>query len=129
MQKHFILPWWVLLFISCWQIKHQWRLLWKILFANLCCYFFFFTLFGSWIFALIFFLIVFINSLAEVELPYVETEITTPSSPFALSLAKHLKAVGAKIYGAFWCSHCLEQKQVLPSLFCKSGVLEVGRYC
>ncbi|KAJ0097406.1 hypothetical protein Patl1_29195 [Pistacia atlantica] len=52
------------------------------------------------------------SSLAEVDLPYVETEITTPSSPFALSLAKHLKAIGAKIYGAFWCSHCLEQKQM-----------------
>ncbi|KAM7516077.1 hypothetical protein LguiA_005660 [Lonicera macranthoides] len=39
-------------------------------------------------------------------------EITTPSSPFALSLAKHLRSIGAKMYGAFWCSHCLEQKQM-----------------
>ncbi|GJN30193.1 hypothetical protein PR202_gb18482 [Eleusine coracana subsp. coracana] len=43
--------------------------------------------------------------------PY-ETEITTESSPFAISLAKHLHSIGAKMYGAFWCSHCNEQKQM-----------------
>lgn len=43
--------------------------------------------------------------------PY-ETEITTESSPFAIALAKHLHSIGAKMYGAFWCSHCNEQKQV-----------------
>jgi hypothetical protein len=43
--------------------------------------------------------------------PY-ETEITTESSPFAISLARHLHSIGAKMYGAFWCSHCNEQKQV-----------------
>eukprot|EP00257_Ricinus_communis_P027754 XP_025015168.1 thiol-disulfide oxidoreductase LTO1 isoform X3 [Ricinus communis] len=52
------------------------------------------------------------SSLAEVDLPYVTYEITATSSPFALSLARHLKSIGAKIYGAFWCSHCLEQKQM-----------------
>ncbi|XP_050230504.1 thiol-disulfide oxidoreductase LTO1 isoform X2 [Mercurialis annua] len=52
------------------------------------------------------------SSLAEIDLPYVTYEITTPSSPFALSLAKHLHSIGAKMYGAFWCSHCLEQKQM-----------------
>ncbi|KAF6135619.1 hypothetical protein GIB67_028190 [Kingdonia uniflora] len=51
-------------------------------------------------------------SLADINLPYYGTEITTQSSPLALSLAKHLHAVGAKMYGAFWCSHCLEQKQM-----------------
>ncbi|KAH7518962.1 hypothetical protein FEM48_Zijuj09G0227100 [Ziziphus jujuba var. spinosa] len=50
--------------------------------------------------------------LAEIELPYFTTEITSPSSPFALSLTKHLQSIGAKMYGAFWCSHYLEQKQV-----------------
>lgn len=55
---------------------------------------------------------VYINSLAEIDLPYFTTEITTTSSPFAVSLAKHLNSIGAKMYGAFWCSHCLEQKQV-----------------
>ncbi|KAH9710734.1 Thiol-disulfide oxidoreductase LTO1 [Citrus sinensis] len=55
------------------------------------------------------------SSLAEANLPFFETEITTSSSPFALSLAKHLHAIGAKMYGAFWCSHCLEQKQMFGS--------------
>ncbi|XP_010531129.1 PREDICTED: thiol-disulfide oxidoreductase LTO1 [Tarenaya hassleriana] len=48
----------------------------------------------------------------NIELPYFSTEITAPSSPFALALAKHLNSIGAKMYGAFWCSHCLEQKQM-----------------
>lgn len=52
------------------------------------------------------------SSLAEVELPYYSPEITAPSSPFALSLARHLHSIGAKMYGAFWCSHCLEQKEM-----------------
>ncbi|KAI9109618.1 hypothetical protein K1719_019248 [Acacia pycnantha] len=52
------------------------------------------------------------SSLADVELPYYSPEITAPSSPFALSLAKHLHSIGAKMYGAFWCSHCLEQKEM-----------------
>lgn len=43
--------------------------------------------------------------------PY-ETEITTESTPFAISLARHLHSIGAKMYGAFWCSHCNEQKQM-----------------
>ena len=32
------------------------------------------------------------------------------STPQAADLAKKLKAAGAKMYGAFWCSHCQEQK-------------------
>ncbi|KAF7829017.1 thiol-disulfide oxidoreductase LTO1 [Senna tora] len=52
------------------------------------------------------------SSMAVIELPYYGTEITTPSSPFALSLARHLHSIGAKMYGAFWCSHCLEQKEM-----------------
>ncbi|PIN17232.1 hypothetical protein CDL12_10111 [Handroanthus impetiginosus] len=52
------------------------------------------------------------SSLAETEMPYVETEITKESSPLALSLARHLRSIGAKLYGAFWCSHCVDQKQM-----------------
>ncbi|CAN0918948.1 Thiol-disulfide oxidoreductase LTO1, partial [Linum grandiflorum] len=48
----------------------------------------------------------------EINLEYVPTEITTPSTPFTISLAKHLRSIGAKMYGAFWCSHCIEQKQM-----------------
>lgn len=52
------------------------------------------------------------SSMAEMELQPFTTEITTQSSPVALSLAKHLHSIGAKIYGAFWCSHCVEQKEM-----------------
>lgn len=58
----------------------------------------------------------------ETEIPYFETEITRESSPLAIALAKHLHSIGAKLYGAFWCSHCLDQKEVpsfllhLPSI-------------
>ncbi|KAJ9540894.1 hypothetical protein OSB04_027400 [Centaurea solstitialis] len=48
-------------------------------------------------------------------LPYTPTEIKAPSSPLALKLAAHLRSIGAKMYGAFWCSHCLEQKQMFGS--------------
>lgn len=39
--------------------------------------------------------------------------ITTHSSPSALALGKELKNLNAKMYGAFWCSHCFNQKQEL----------------
>ncbi|XP_024931313.1 thiol-disulfide oxidoreductase LTO1, partial [Ziziphus jujuba] len=55
------------------------------------------------------------SSLAKIELPYFTIEITSPSSPFTLSLAKRLQSIGAKTYGAFWCSHYLEQKQMFGS--------------
>jgi len=38
--------------------------------------------------------------------------VTTASSAAGLALAKHLKSVGAKMYGAYWCPHCHEQLQV-----------------
>uniref|UniRef100_A0A7N0TUW3 Vitamin K epoxide reductase domain-containing protein n=1 Tax=Kalanchoe fedtschenkoi TaxID=63787 RepID=A0A7N0TUW3_KALFE len=52
------------------------------------------------------------KSMAKIEMKPFTTEITTESSPFALALAKHLHSIGAKMYGAFWCSHCVEQKQM-----------------
>ena len=36
--------------------------------------------------------------------------IRNPSSAQAVTLARKLKDAGAKMYGAFWCSHCQEQK-------------------
>ena len=39
-----------------------------------------------------------------------EPAITSESSPQAVQLAKKLAAAGAKMYGAFWCSHCYDQK-------------------
>lgn len=38
--------------------------------------------------------------------------ITTSSGAAELALAAHLKQVGAKMYGAFWCPHCHDQKQL-----------------
>ncbi|KAL1536879.1 thiol-disulfide oxidoreductase LTO1-like [Salvia divinorum] len=52
------------------------------------------------------------SSFALTELPYVEKEITNESSPLAISLAKHLHSTGARLYGAFWCSHCVHQKEI-----------------
>ena len=40
-------------------------------------------------------------------------EINTTSGAAELALAKHLTAIGVKMYGAFWCPHCYEQKQLL----------------
>ncbi|KAL7497593.1 hypothetical protein ACHAWT_005896 [Skeletonema menzelii] len=39
--------------------------------------------------------------------------ITTTSSKAALALAADLKSLDARMFGAFWCSHCYDQKQVL----------------
>ncbi|GLI59163.1 hypothetical protein VaNZ11_000990 [Volvox africanus] len=45
------------------------------------------------------------------SLPYKAPEVATKSSNRAIDLAHRLNAVGARMYGAFWCSHCLEQKE------------------
>lgn len=39
--------------------------------------------------------------------------ITTKSSQKALALASDLSNLNSKMYGAFWCSHCYDQKQSL----------------
>ncbi|MBE9117759.1 vitamin K epoxide reductase family protein [Lusitaniella coriacea LEGE 07157] len=39
-------------------------------------------------------------------------EITTNSGAAEIALAEHLSETGAKKYGAFWCPHCHEQKQL-----------------
>lgn len=49
---------------------------------------------------------------ADIDLPPVEPQVTTSSNTVNVSLAKHLHSIGAKMYGAFWCSHCFEQKQM-----------------
>lgn len=36
--------------------------------------------------------------------------VESASSPRALAVVKRLKEAGAKFYGAFWCSHCQDQK-------------------
>ncbi|NJK99825.1 MAG: vitamin K epoxide reductase family protein [Spirulinaceae cyanobacterium SM2_1_0] len=49
-------------------------------------------------------------------------EITTESGPAEIALAAHLTEAGAKKYGAFWCPHCYDQKQ----LFGKEAFSEVN---
>lgn len=39
-------------------------------------------------------------------------KITTQSEADEIALAKHITAIGGKMYGAFWCPHCFEQKQL-----------------
>ncbi|KAK8945478.1 hypothetical protein KSP40_PGU013240 [Platanthera guangdongensis] len=49
---------------------------------------------------------------SDITLEPYETEIIQQSTPWMIALAKHLHSIGAKMYGAFWCSHCMEQKQM-----------------
>ncbi|OIP71408.1 MAG: Vitamin K epoxide reductase [Oscillatoriales cyanobacterium CG2_30_44_21] len=39
-------------------------------------------------------------------------KLAAQSNSFAGRLAQHLTATNAKMYGAYWCSHCAEQKQI-----------------
>ena len=39
-------------------------------------------------------------------------EVTSTSGPAEIALAEHLSEIDAKMYGAFWCPHCWEQKQL-----------------
>jgi uncharacterized membrane protein len=48
--------------------------------------------------------------------------------PAAKALAIHLTSVGARMYGAYWCPHCIEQKEIfgaaarrLPYIECATG--------
>lgn len=45
--------------------------------------------------------------------PGVPPKIRAHSSARALDIAKRLAARGGKFYGAFWCSHCANQKEML----------------
>jgi uncharacterized membrane protein len=38
--------------------------------------------------------------------------VTTTSGAAEISLARHLTSIGAKMYGAYWCPHCHDQKQL-----------------
>lgn len=39
-------------------------------------------------------------------------KITSVSGPSEIALAEHLTSIGAKEYGAYWCPHCFDQKQL-----------------
>jgi uncharacterized membrane protein/glutaredoxin len=38
--------------------------------------------------------------------------VTTLATPSTIALADHLTKIGAKMYGAYWCPHCHEQKEL-----------------
>lgn len=38
--------------------------------------------------------------------------VTTTSGPAELALVRHLREIGAKEYGAYWCPHCHDQKML-----------------
>ncbi|MEO0455671.1 MAG: vitamin K epoxide reductase family protein [Cyanobacteria bacterium P01_A01_bin.114] len=38
--------------------------------------------------------------------------VTNPSGEAELALARHLTQIDAKMYGAYWCPHCHDQKQL-----------------
>eukprot|EP00540_Astrosyne_radiata_P022049 CAMPEP_0116846868 /NCGR_PEP_ID=MMETSP0418-20121206/14101_1 /TAXON_ID=1158023 /ORGANISM="Astrosyne radiata, Strain 13vi08-1A" /LENGTH=131 /DNA_ID=CAMNT_0004478217 /DNA_START=16 /DNA_END=411 /DNA_ORIENTATION=+ len=42
---------------------------------------------------------------------YTPPPITTKSSKRALELSRRLNALDAHMYGAYWCTHCFDQKQ------------------
>jgi thiol-disulfide isomerase/thioredoxin len=44
--------------------------------------------------------------------PQIGWEITATSGKAEIALAKHLAKKGVKLYGAYWCPHCYEQKQL-----------------
>jgi uncharacterized membrane protein/glutaredoxin len=51
-----------------------------------------------------------------------------PEDPWVRGLANHLSETGAKFYGAFWCPHCRDQKELfgssvhrLPYIECSPG--------
>lgn len=49
---------------------------------------------------------------APAELPFAEPDVVSPSPPGAKALASHLSSSGWTLFGAFWCSHCAEQKEM-----------------
>lgn len=55
-------------------------------------------------------------------IPQTNFTISSHSGVAEIELARHLTAIGAKKYGAFWCPHCQEEKQ----LFGKEAFPEIN---
>jgi hypothetical protein len=63
------------------------------------------------------------------DIPFKAPEVVTSSPAGAVDLAIRLRDNGAMMYGAFWCTHCLEQKETfgkeaqdsLPYVECYPG--------
>ncbi len=45
-----------------------------------------------------------------------DTEIKTVSGDAETALVEHLVKIGAKFYGAYWCSHCTKQKSLFGAV-------------
>ena len=48
----------------------------------------------------------------EPAVKYTPPSIKGLSTPEQIALAEHLKAKGAKFYGAYWCSFCFKQRNM-----------------
>ena len=65
---------------------------------------------------------------AEKGLPKAPPKITTVSSPRAMALSARLEKLGGNFYGAYWCSHCFNQKQELgKEAFAKVEYIECDK--
>ncbi len=54
-----------------------------------------------------------VSDTAETSIPgEAGPPVTTVSGPSEMALARHLAELDAKEYGAYWCPHCHEQKQL-----------------
>lgn len=72
------------------------------------------------------------------QLLYEPPTVSTVSSERALALSSQLQALDTKMYGAYWCSHCYDQKELLgvqamakiPYIECsKDGVNSQTKAC
>jgi uncharacterized membrane protein len=52
-------------------------------------------------------------SAADETGPFLPPAVETHSSPAARALSQRLRAADARMFGAYWCSHCFDQKQAL----------------
>ena len=51
-------------------------------------------------------------SMASIQLAYAAPVIDAKATSYSKELAGYLTEQGAKMYGAFWCSHCIDQKEI-----------------
>lgn len=49
--------------------------------------------------------------------PQITQPLFLADSRAITALAAHLKKVGAKMYGAYWCPHCTRQKEIFGAAF------------
>jgi hypothetical protein len=46
------------------------------------------------------------------ETVYVPKSVRRESSEQSIALAQHLRSIGARMYGAYWCPHCARQREL-----------------